>query len=445
MKDDEITRRDFLRTTGAGAAAAEGAGPVPAPPLFGAAPAVNRHILGANDRIGAAVVGVKGMGGGHLKHILEYMPDENVSLVAVCDVWEKARRKAQADCKLDESATYDDYRRLLERKDVDALVVATPDHIHAEVALAALASGRHVYVEKPFTRRLEDAFKIHDAAKATGLVVQLGTQGCTEPKWQKAREVVRSDKLGQLLWAQGSYCRHNPNGEWNYDIDPAADEKTVEWTRWLGPAPKREWSPERYFRWRKYWDYGTGLIGDLLPHRLGPLMFAMGMNQYPSQVSCMGGNLLDSDRGPNPATGKPWGDKREVADTHVLIVGFPSGVTLFLATTTSNERGVEDVIRGNRANLVLGGGKVLLEPERPYVDEMERADLTPPEDLREDAGARSHAQHVINFFRAVRGTAQQNAPVELACQVQAVVSMAEKAYRERALVTFDPQTRKMRA
>jgi len=449
MQDDQITRRDFLettlKTTGASAAAAAGAGLLASTPAAGAAPAVNRRILGANDRVGVAVVGVKGMGGGHLKHITEYMPDENVSLVAVCDVWEKARRKAQADCKLPEASAYDDYRRLLERKDLDAVVVATPDHIHAEVALAALATGRHVYVEKPFTRRLEDAFRIRDAAKASGCVVQLGTQGCSEPKWQKAREVIRAGKLGQLLWAQGSYCRNNPHGEWNYDIDPEASEKTVEWKSWLGPAPKRAWSPERYFRWRKYWDYGTGLLGDLLPHRLGPLMFAMGLNQYPRQVSCMGANLLDTDHGPNPATGKPWGERREVADTHVLIVEFPNGVTLFLATSTSNERGIEDVIRGNRANLVLGGGKVVLEPERPYVDELERADLSPPEDLREDAGARSHAQHVINFIRATRGTAAPNAPVELACQVQAVVSMAEKAYRERALVRFDPQTQKMHA
>ena len=443
MHDDEITRRDFLKTTGAGAAAAAGAGLV-AKPVSGAAPAVNRRILGANDRINAAVVGVKGMGGGHLKHILEYMPDENVTLAAICDVWEKARLRAKDQCKLPEASVYSDYRRLLDQKDLDAVVVATPDHIHAEVALAALASGRHVYVEKPFTRRLEDAFKIRDAALASGCVVQLGTQGCTEPKWQKAREVVRSGKLGRLLWAQGSYCRNNPNGEWNYDIDPDASEQTVDWKSWLGPAPKRAWSPERYFRWRKYWDYGTGLIGDLLPHRLGPLMFAMDLKQYPRQVSCMGGNLLDSDRGPNPTTGKPWGEKREVADTHVVIVEFPSGVTLFLATSTSNERGIEDVIRGNRANLVLGGGKVLLEPERPYVDELERADLTPPEDLREDAGARSHAQHVINFFRAVRGTAEPNAPVELACQVQTVVSMVEKAYRERALVSFDAESRKLR-
>jgi predicted dehydrogenase len=444
MDENEITRRDFLETTGAGAAAAAGAGLLAATAPASGAPAVGPRIIGANDRIGAAIVGVKGMGGGHIKHILEYMPGENVAITAVCDVWEKARRKAQADCKLPDANAYDDYRRMLEQKDVDAVVVATPDHVHAEVALAALASGRHVYVEKPFTRRLDDAFRIMDAAQRSGCLVQLGTQGCSEPKWQKAREVVRSGQLGRLLWAQGSYCRHNPNGEWNYDIDPDASERTVEWKRWLGPAPKRPWSPERYFRWRKYWDYGTGLIGDLLPHRLGPLMFAMGINDYPRQVSCMGGNLLDTDRGPNPLTGRPWGEKREVADTHVVIVEFPSGVTLFLAASTSNERGIEDVIRGNKANLVLGGGKVLLEPERPYVDELERADLTPPEDLSEDAGARSHAQHVVNFFRAVRGTAPQNAPIELACQVQAVVSMAEKAYRERRLVSFDPQSRKLR-
>ena len=118
---------------------------------------------------------------------------------------------------------------------------------------------------------------------------------------------------------------------------------------------------------------------------------------------------------------------------------------MFLASATSNERGIEDMIRGNRANLMLGGGKVLLEPERPYVDELERADETPPEDLRDDAGARSHAQHVsTSSTRRARQRRAQHADRARRCQVQTVVSMAEKAYRERALVRFDLQSRKLR-
>ena len=112
----------------------------------------------------------------------------------------------------------------------------------------ALDSGRHVYLEKPMTRQLDEAFKILDAAKRANRMVQLGTQGCTEAKWLRARDIVKSGALGRLLWAQASYCRNNPLGEWNYDIDPDANERTVDWKSWLGPAKKRPWSPERYFR-----------------------------------------------------------------------------------------------------------------------------------------------------------------------------------------------------
>jgi predicted dehydrogenase len=433
----QLSRRDFLRTTGASTAVVAAAS-LAAPRATSAGPAISPRVLGANDRIGVGVVGVKGMGSGHIKHVLEQMPGENATIVAVCDVWEKARLKAKEAAKLEDGQVHSDFRRLLDQKDVDAVIVATPDHWHQEIAVATMESGRHVYIEKPMTRHLNEAFAIFDAAKRTRCLVQLGTQGCSEPKWQHAREVVRSGRLGKLLWAQATYCRNNPKGEWNYDIDLELSEKTVDWKAWLGPARKRAFSPERYFRWRKYWDYGTGVIGDLLPHRVAPLLFALGLNEYPSAVSCMGANLADTDRGPDPVTGQPYGDHREVADTHIVNVQFPSGLLIFLASGTANERGLDDVIRGHKADLVLGGDKVLFEPERPYTDELERSEESHPEPPT------NHANHVRNFLEALRGNEKLNAPVELAVHVQTLVSMAEKAYRERTLVRFDPQSRKMR-
>ena len=221
-RDDttDLSRRDFLKTTAAGTVAAASSVLPGAVPAAHAGPAVSPRIIGANDRIGVAVVGVGGMGSGHLKHVLEQMPGENATIVAVADVWEKARKKAQAATKLEDKNVYADYRKLLEQKDVDAVIVATPDHWHATIAIAALETGRHVYVEKPMTRYLKDGFALLDAVKRTKCLVQLGTQGCTEPKWQRAREIVQSGKLGRLLWAQGSYCRNNPHGEWNYEINP---------------------------------------------------------------------------------------------------------------------------------------------------------------------------------------------------------------------------------
>jgi predicted dehydrogenase len=439
MQDgSNITRRDFLKTTGAATVTAVAGSTLLGAPEAKAGPAVSSRVIGANDRIQMAIVGVKGMGGGHLKHVLEQMPGENVEITAICDVWEQARLKANEATKLKDDRVFKDYRRMLDAKDIDAVLVATPDHTHSLISIAAMESGRHVYCEKPMTRHLDEAFKVMDVARRTNRAFQLGTQGCTEPKWQKAHELVKSGSLGRLQWAQASYCRNNPMGEWNYDIDPLATASTVDWPAWLGPAPKRPWSPERYFRWRKFWDYGTGVLGDLLPHRLAPLMMAMDLNEYPKSVSCAGGNLCDTDRGPGK-DGKPYGERRDVADLQLVLVEFPSGVTLFLASGTANERGVEDVIRGQKANLTLGGGKVVVEPERPYADEIERKDDTPPEP---EFG---HANHVRNFLEALRGSEKLNAPVELGVRVQTVVSMAEKAYREGTLVRFDPASRKIRA
>jgi predicted dehydrogenase len=434
----DVTRRDFLKTTGAATASALGASLfLAARPSFGGAPAVSPRIIGANDRIHVGIVGVKGMGGGHVKHILEQMPGENVEVSAICDVWAKARQKTQADAGLKDDQVFGDYRRMLDaRRELDAVIVATPDHTHALISIAAMESGRHVYVEKPMTRHLDEAFRLLDVSKRTKRLVQVGAQGCSEPKWQRAREIVKSGVLGRLLWAQGSYCRNNPAGEWNYDIDPEATEATVDWRAWLGPARKRPWSAERYFRWRKYWDYGTGVIGDLLPHRLSPLMLAMNLNEFPKTVSCIGGNLCDTDKGPNK-DGKPNGERRDVADTQLALVEFASGVMFFLASTTSNERGVDDVIRGPKANLTLGGNKLVLEPERPFSDEIERKDERPEEPTT------THANHVRNFLEAMRGNGVLNCPIEMGTQVQTVVSMAEKAYREGTQVHFDVQRRKM--
>ena len=439
QNSSDLTRRDFLKNTSAGAAeAVAGSVLLTAPKrAAAAAPAVSPKIIGANDRIRLGIIGVKGMGGGHIKQIVEQMPGANVEIAAICDVWDKARAKAKKDINLSDDQVFELHETMLERVKLDALIVATPDHSHAYLTRDGLKAGLHVYMQKPMTLYLKDAFKVYDDSKKYNRLVALGTQACTLPKWQRAKEIIKEGQLGRLMWGQASYCRNNPNGEWNYDIDPEASAQTVDWKTWLDPAKKRPWSPERYFRWRKYWDYGSGVIGDLLPHRIAPLMMAMGVNEYPSLVSCMGGNLANTDS-TLCEDDKPCGPPREVADTHLVNVQFPSGVMLFLVSGTANERGIEDMIRGHKANLSLGGGKVVLDPERPYVDDIDRIDETVEEPEH------NHANHLRNFFEAMRGNEELNTPVELATQIQTVVSMAIKSYRERKMVRFDARSRKMK-
>ena len=438
MSDDTTTtlsRRDFIRTT------ATATGVVAAARLAGGEPAraaaVNPRVIGANDRVHIAIVGVKGMGGGHLRNLVgEQMQGDNVDVASVCDVWETARLKAQTTAKLADAAVVSDYRRLLESKDIDAVVVATPDHWHGRIGLDALEAGKHLYIEKPMTRYLDEAFKIYDAAKRTRLRVQVGSHGCSDPKFHRARALVKAGDVGKVLWAQGSYCRNNQRGEWNYKIEPEATAQTVDWKAWLGPSKARPWSAERFFRWRKFWDYGTGIIGDLWPHRLHPLMLAMDIQEFPSSVSCMGGDLCGTDRGPGP-DGQPNGEPREVADTTLMMVNFPSGAMIVLAGSTVNERGLEDVIRGSKSNLTMGGGRLEIAPERPFTDEIDARDETP-----EDAGE-SHVKHMRNFVQSIRNNVAPNCSEDLGIRVQAVVSMAEEAYRKQRLVRFDERSRAM--
>jgi predicted dehydrogenase len=198
---------------------------------------------------------------------------------------------------------------------------------------------------------------------------------------------------------------------------------------WLGKAPKRQWSPERYFRWRKYWDYGNGIIGDLWPHRLHPLMLAMNVIEFPKTVSCVGGILCNTDEGN--------GEVRDVADATMMMVEFPSGTMIFLAGATVNERGLEDVIHGQKANLLFGGGKLQLQPERPFTDEIEAKDETP------EGPGESYARHHKNLIECIKNGQEPNCGIELGVRVQTIVSLAERSYRKAKTYHFDASRRKV--
>ena len=420
-----MSRRDFIKAAGATAAG------VVAGSLLGSSQVMAApRVIGANDRISIGIIGIGGMGGGHLNVLKNMQDDQNIKIVAVCDVWDKRLEHARNALHLPHTYAYKDYRQMLARDDIDEVVIATPDHWHAPIAIAAMESGKHVYCEKPMTHTLDEAMAMWKTAKKTGRIVQVGSQGCTDAKWHKAGELVQAGRIGTVIWAQGGYCRNNPHGEWNYNIDPEANESNLDWKAWLGSAPKRPWSPDRYFRWRKFWDYGTGIIGDLWPHRLHPLMIAMNMtDQWPKRVACVGANICDTDKG--------YGEERDVADATMLSVEFPSGAMIFLAGSTVNERGVEDMIRGQKANLYFGGGKVRVEPERPFSDEIEAKD-----EPYEGPGE-SQVEHHKNMFYCIRNNQQPNCSIDLGVRVQTMVSMAEKSYRESKMVLFDPEKHRM--
>ncbi len=432
------TRREFLKKT-ATAAAAVAVSPLFQRTVYGQAPSAGK-VIGANDRITVGFIGVGGQGmNAHVRIMKPNTQANNVAQVAVCDVWQKRVGAAKEFIEKDNAGakveTFGDYRKLLEQKDIDAVVISTHDPIHAPAIIAAMESGKHVYCEKPLTRYLGEAFAVQDVVKKTGKVLQVGSQGCSAQAWHKAAEMIQGGKIGQLVWAQGYYCRNSPKGEWNYPMDPDAKPENLDWEKWLGQVKKRgPFDPQHYFRWRKFYPYCAGLLGDLMPHRLHPLMLAMGKPEFPSRVVAIGTKTVHPDK--KQTDGTP---ERDVPEHIELLAEFPSGVSLMLACSTINAKSPGFVLYGHHASLEIGtsGERIELKPEKEFAEEIDPETfdgLKPTEDI----GA-----HHKNWIDCIRTNKQPNCGIDLALRVQTVISLAEMSDRLKIACLFDEKTRKV--
>ncbi|MEP6637648.1 MAG: Gfo/Idh/MocA family oxidoreductase, partial [Acidobacteriota bacterium] len=266
MMNHIVSRRSFVKSS----ALATGAAVIGAPAHLRAA--------GANDRIRVGVIGVGGMGTGHVSSLVKKSAQENIQVVAVCDVYQRRVNRAKDICQGD---GYLDFRRLLDRKDIDAVLIATPDHWHTNLSIDAMEAGKHVYCEKPMTHTIEQAIALRDAVKRLKKVFQVGPNGTANDSYWKARTAIADGRIGKVTWAHASYNRNARVCLFNQhqQIDPTAGpDKTgddhIDWDMWLGHewglAPKIPWTPEHFFRFRKYWPYNGGVATDLLYHKLAP-------------------------------------------------------------------------------------------------------------------------------------------------------------------------------
>lgn len=396
-------------------------------PVYGQtqAPSTGK-ILGANDRINVAYIGVGAQGMVHVKSQKEHAVENNIAQVAVCDVYQKHLTEAKTFLELGDSDACVDYRRILDRKDVDAVVIAPIDTWHAEISLDALNAGKHVFCEKPMSRYLTDAFKVHDAVKRTGKTYVIGSQGCMDPKWHKAAEWIKAGKLGPLVWGQASYCRNNPkNSEWTHPVDKDFSEKNIDWKRWLGRVPKTPFNPDHYFSWHKYYAYNSGIIGNLLPHRFQPMMLATGNPEFPRRVVATGTRKVSTDR--------------EITDTTHLLAEFPSGLTLVVAGSTVNEQGLPEMLRGRKATLHFASSqnRVELKPEGIFSEELDADEFNaavPTE--RIDALEK-------DFFDCIRSGQKPVANIDLAIRAQTVLCLAEMSERLGLALFFDADKRRI--
>ncbi len=268
------SRRAFLNHASAAAAVLGAAAPLLAKGDKGIKPGVSARsasrVVGANDRIHVGMIGVGGMGTVHLQAFMKQTDEEkDIQIVAVSDIYTKRKQRARDIAKLTDKEVHHDYRELLARNDVDAVLIAAPDHWHGQMALDALAAGKDVYLEKPMTHTLEEARALVDAVKKYDRILQVGNQGLSAPSTRKSKELIDAGEIGPLLCAQATSARNSLLGEWNYRVEPEGTPENIDWNRWLGSAPKRPFNADRYFRFRKYWDYSGGIATDLFFHAPG--------------------------------------------------------------------------------------------------------------------------------------------------------------------------------
>jgi predicted dehydrogenase len=428
-----LPRRDFLKKT-ATVAAAVAATPLFRTPVYGQNQAPSANVAGANNRIAVAVIGVGfGIGQNHLVGIHEKANENNTVVAAASDVFNKRRDFAKAKANLKDADVCDDYRKLLERKDIDAVLIATHDPWHAQASIDSLEAGKHVYCEKPLTRYLGEAFQVYDKVKSTGKVFQVGSQGCSAGGYQKCAELIKAGKIGTLVWAQAWYSRNSLNGEWNYLVENETSAANIDWERWLGPLKTRDpFNAQQYHRWRKYYRYCAGPLGDLAPHRLHPLMLATGNPEFPVRVVSIGTKNVNVDKN------VPGTDMREVPEHAQLLAEFPSGYVLMITCCTVNGSTPGLSLFGHKANLNVDAtaGKVDLVPQREFGDEIDPENFAnlQPEEIR---------VHEKNWFDCIRSGKKPNADIELAIRVQTVISLAEISDRLKVSCLFDEKTRKI--
>jgi predicted dehydrogenase len=417
--------------------------PVSRRTLLGAAGAAllthsaKQRVRGANDRINVGCIGLGGRGSHLMQMTLKRQEMRgDVQVVAVCDVY---RNRLDAATEAAKGAKpYLHHPELLDRRDIDAVLVATPDHWHAPITLMAMEKGKDVYCEKPMTHTLAEAKKVYHRSKELNRVVQVGVQAMSWTRWHKIREIVQSGMLGQVVACQGTYSRNDPGGDWNWPINAdagpeAKGDNYIDWKHWLGPAPSRPFDADRFFRFRKYWDYSGGIATDLHYHIVAPFHLAL-RNDHPTRVAGMGGIWV-------------YNDGREAPDTFLNNADYPGKYSLLVQSSQVNEVGPVTMLRGTKATVFLGdeweGPKnrrfdhAQIVAETPYIEEF-RKQHGKDEIIIPGLGNEGDEKHVDNFFDCVRSRQQPNCSAETGYKVMTHIGLAVRSYREGKMFYFDP-------
>lgn len=460
VKGGGVSRRAFMASAAGAALGGAAAWALPARSWA--------RVLGSNERITIGVIGTGGMGTSHLHGFMRRREADNVAVTRVCDVYRRRLNNAAKVIGGSAGAGTMEYREVLDDKEVDAVLIATPDHWHTRIAIEAMESGKAVYCEKPLSLTIEQALACRDAVRRTGKVLQVGPQYTSLDSTWKAREAIGAGRIGKVVWSQSAYCRNSRGGQFNWAIDAdagpnqdAGSDGYVWWDRWLGHeqglAAKIPWNADHFFRFRKYFAYNGGVATDLLYHKLAPLLLAISgpKGEYPKRVVASGGKFLEKD-------------ERDIPDTFMMMADYPSEHTIVLASVMTNDVGLETVIRGQHGTMQFkdnadwgDGGKLVIREQGEWSPEFRRANADRvKETITKDADGKertdpargqatveiacgSRRDHVGNWLDSIRGGASPNCNIDLGCSTMVAIKMGVEAYRQNKVMTWDAGSERM--
>ena len=445
---DSQSRRSFVGSLAAGALAA-GATPT----ILSAADRRLPHLIAArqyqsaNDQIQLAVIGAGGMG---MADVSTATQVPGVKLVAAADVYD-GRLEAARQAYGPDLFTTRDYREILARDDIDAVIVGTPDHWHKQISVDAMMAGKAVYCEKPMVHQIDEGIEVIRAQEQSGQTFQVGSQGMASLGNEKAKELFEAGAIGELNYAEGFWARNDPIGAWQYPIPDDASPETVDWDMFLGDAPRIDYDPLRIFRWRNYRDYGTGVSGDLFVHLFSSLHFVTS-SIGPETIMAQGGLRY-------------WKDGREVPDVLLGMFDYPatdahppfnlslrvnfvdgtSGSTFLRLVGNEGAMDVtwtEVVLRRNKS--VGAMDAFLQEKAEDGADAAPaRKEMLPPAESvykAEDGYLGAHYDHLAHFFEGVRTGTPVAEDATFGLRAAAPALACNDSYFDRKIVSWDPDT-----
>jgi len=373
--------------------------------------AARASVQGANNRIRIGIIGTGGRARG-LMNLLKRLPGNE--MVAICDVYEPRLLQA-AEIATTATTKVADYRRILDNREIDAVLIGTPDHWHKKITLDAVAAGKDVYVEKPMSHTLEEGVEMVKAVEASKQVVQTGTQQRSWDHWVLGKQIIDSGRLGQITFVQTYWYQHATAG--NY---PAVSMDKLDWKSWLGSAPERPFQPERFFQWRHFWDYGGGQITDLMTHWIDVVHWYMDV-EAPLTTAATGRNY----------NLKTW----EAPDTVNATIEFPkSFMAVYLGTYVSkvDDGGLE--FRGDRGTLKIDRTRLAVyRDDAPYA----AGTLTPEPDIYVRSSGDGTLTHLQNWLDCIRSRKTPNANVRVAHQAARTSHLTNMALRSGKTVRWN--------